>query len=73
MVVDAAGVTLHRHAARTARDALPVWRQPERMADARLVAVLRKEPYTPLDPAVDATLMGLGCVSRDLQLASKAC
>ena len=50
-----------------------MWRQPERMADARLVAVLRKEPYTPLDPAVDATLMGLGCVSRDLQLASKAC
>ena len=31
-----------------------------------------KEPHTPLDSAVDATLMGLGGVSTGLQLASNA-
>ena len=50
-----------------------LWRQPVRMGNARLVAVLGKEPHTPLDEAVDATLVSLGCVSTDLQLASKAC
>ena len=39
-----------------------LWRQPVRMSNARLVAVLGREPHTPLDEAVEATLVGLGCV-----------
>ena len=50
-----------------------LWRQPVRMGNARLVAVLGKEPHTPLDGAVDATLLGTGCVGTGLQLASSAC
>jgi nucleoside-diphosphate-sugar epimerase len=40
-----------------------LWRQPVRMSNARLVAVLGREPHTPVDEAVDATLVGLGCLS----------
>jgi nucleoside-diphosphate-sugar epimerase len=50
-----------------------LWREPVRMCNARLVATLGKEPRTPLDSTVDATLMGVGCVSAGLQLASNAC
>ena len=50
-----------------------LWRQPVRMGNARLVAVLGKEPHTPLEGAVDATLLGTGCVGTGLQLASSAC
>ena len=39
-----------------------LWRQPVRMSNARLVAVLEREPHTPLDEAVEATLVGLGCL-----------
>jgi nucleoside-diphosphate-sugar epimerase len=39
-----------------------LWRQPVRMSNARLVAVLGREPHTSLDEAVEATLVGLGCV-----------
>ena len=39
-----------------------LWRQPVRMDNARLVAVLGQEPHTPLDAAVAATLTGLGCL-----------
>ena len=39
-----------------------LWRQPVRMSNARLVAVLGREPHTPLDAAVEATLVGLGCL-----------
>jgi len=41
-----------------------LWREPLRMGNARLVAVLGQEPHTPLDRAVDQTLIGLGCVDR---------
>jgi len=40
-----------------------LWRQPVRLSNARLVAVLGREPHTPLDEAVEATLVGLGCLS----------
>jgi nucleoside-diphosphate-sugar epimerase len=40
-----------------------VWREPVRMDNSRLVAELGREPHTPLDEAVEATLRGLGCVS----------
>jgi nucleoside-diphosphate-sugar epimerase len=47
-----------------------LWRQPVRMGNARLLAVLGKEPHTPLDAAVDATLIGLGCVGTGSLRAS---
>jgi nucleoside-diphosphate-sugar epimerase len=39
-----------------------LWREPVRLANARLVATLGAEPRTPLDTAIAATLTGLGCV-----------
>jgi nucleoside-diphosphate-sugar epimerase len=41
-----------------------LWRQPVRMSNARLVAALEREPHTPLDQAVEATLVGLGCLRQ---------
>jgi nucleoside-diphosphate-sugar epimerase len=40
-----------------------LWRQPVRMSNARLTAVLGREPHTALDRAVEATLVGLGCLA----------
>jgi nucleoside-diphosphate-sugar epimerase len=40
-----------------------LWREPVRMSNARLTAVLGREPHTPLDEAVEATLVGLGCLA----------
>jgi nucleoside-diphosphate-sugar epimerase len=39
-----------------------LWREAVRLDNARLTAVLGREPHTPLDEAVEATLMGLGCI-----------
>ena len=39
-----------------------LWQVPLRMRNARLVAALGAEPHTPLDQAVHATLVGLGCL-----------
>jgi nucleoside-diphosphate-sugar epimerase len=39
-----------------------LWRTPVHMTNARLVARLGAEPHTPLDEAVRATLVGLGCL-----------
>jgi len=39
-----------------------LWRVPLRLDNARLEAVLGAEPHTPLDQAIEATLMGLGCL-----------
>ena len=39
-----------------------LWREPVRMSNHRLVAVLGREPHTPLDAAVESTLTGLGCL-----------
>ncbi|MFA8326301.1 NAD-dependent epimerase/dehydratase family protein [Burkholderia ubonensis] len=39
-----------------------LWREPIRMDNARLTALLGREPHTPLDAAVEATLVGLGCL-----------
>jgi hypothetical protein len=33
------------------------------MDNARLVTVLGREPHTPLDEAVEVTLLGLGCIA----------
>ncbi len=40
-----------------------LWRRPVRMSNDRLRAVLGHEPHTPLDAAIEATLIGLGCVA----------
>ena len=39
-----------------------LWRTPVRLDNARLVATLGYEPHTPLDEAIEATLVGLGCL-----------
>nr|AGU11522.1 NADH(P)-binding [uncultured organism] len=39
-----------------------LWREPIRLDNAALRAVLGNEPHTPLDAAVDATLRGLDCL-----------
>ena len=47
---------------REMREMRYLWREPVRMDNARLTAVLGREPHTPLDEAVEATLIGLGCI-----------
>jgi len=47
---------------REMREMRYLWRQPVQMGNARLTAVLGREPHTPLDEAVEATLVGLGCL-----------
>ncbi len=39
-----------------------LWREPVQLDNTRLIAELGREPHTPLDEAVEATLRGLGCV-----------
>ncbi|NRF65830.1 NAD(P)H-binding protein [Aquincola sp. S2] len=39
-----------------------LWRTPVRMDNTRLIATLGREPHTPLDEAIEATLRGLGCL-----------
>jgi len=39
-----------------------LWQRPVQMANDRLVAVLGREPHTPLDTAVEETLRGIGCL-----------
>jgi nucleoside-diphosphate-sugar epimerase len=47
---------------REMREMRYLWRVPLRMANDRLTAVLGREPHTPLDAAVEATLLGLGSI-----------
>jgi len=47
---------------RALREMRYVWRQPLRLDNARLLALLDAEPHTPLDDAIAATLSGLGCL-----------
>jgi nucleoside-diphosphate-sugar epimerase len=46
---------------REMREMRYLWREPVRMDNARLSAALGREPHTPLDEALEATLVGLGC------------
>ncbi|NVZ19792.1 NAD(P)H-binding protein [Pseudomonas costantinii] len=39
-----------------------LWQTPLRLDNKRLIEVLGKEPNTPLEQAVEATLVGLGCL-----------
>jgi nucleoside-diphosphate-sugar epimerase len=43
-----------------------LWRQPVQMDNAHLVEVLGREPHTPLEHAVEATLLGLGCITAPI-------
>jgi nucleoside-diphosphate-sugar epimerase len=40
-----------------------LWREPVQLDNSRLKAVLGREPHTPLDEAVEATLAALGCIA----------
>ncbi|HKT99130.1 MAG TPA: NAD-dependent epimerase/dehydratase family protein [Paraburkholderia sp.] len=42
-----------------------LWRAALQLDNARLVATLGREPHTPLDAAVEATLAGLGCLGAN--------
>lgn len=46
---------------REMREMRYLWREPLRMSNRRLKAVLGDEPHTPLDTAVEAALEGMGC------------
>ena len=48
---------------RAMREMRYLWREPIRMDNARLLAALGHEPHTPLDEALEATLVGLGCLT----------
>ncbi|MBV7534818.1 NAD(P)H-binding protein [Duganella sp. sic0402] len=47
---------------RELREMRYLWRQPVRLSNTQLLAVLGAEPHTPLDEAVRDTLKGLGCL-----------
>ncbi|GLQ48206.1 hypothetical protein GCM10007862_32570 [Dyella lipolytica] len=40
-----------------------LWQSPIQLDDRKLVAFLGNKPYTPIDEALRATLMGIGCLS----------
>jgi len=40
----------------------PLWQAPIQLNNAKLVRFLGKEPHTPLQTAVEATLRGMGCI-----------
>ena len=48
---------------REMREMRYLWREPLRLDNSRLIAELGKEPHTPLDEAVEATLIGLGSLA----------
>jgi nucleoside-diphosphate-sugar epimerase len=50
-----------------------LWREPVRMDDARLIAALGQEPHTPLDQAVEATVVGLQCFRASVNSESREC
>jgi nucleoside-diphosphate-sugar epimerase len=49
---------------RELREMRYLWRTPIRMDNARLTTVLGREPHTLLDEAIEATLIGLGCLTE---------
>jgi len=47
-----------------------LWRVPLRLDNAHLESVIGAEPHTPLDQAVETTLVGLGCLGASDSLAA---
>ncbi|PRC91161.1 hypothetical protein S2091_4162 [Solimicrobium silvestre] len=41
-----------------------LWQKPLRLENSKLLHLLGREPYTPLDEAMRLTLIGLGCVGH---------
>ncbi len=50
-----------------------LWQEPLRMDNARLREVLGREPHTPLEVAVETTLVGIGCLSGDGSATLESC
>jgi nucleoside-diphosphate-sugar epimerase len=48
---------------RELREMRYLWRQPLRLDNRALLAVLGSEPHTPLEQAVECTLEGMGCLT----------
>jgi nucleoside-diphosphate-sugar epimerase len=48
-----------------------LWRVPVHMHNAHLESVLGAEPHTPLEEAVEATLVGLGCFESSVSRSPK--
>ena len=55
---------------REMREMRYLWQVPLQMDNTRLTALLGAEPHTPLDAAVEATLVGLGCLPATSGLAT---
>ncbi|SAK68906.1 NAD-dependent epimerase/dehydratase [Caballeronia hypogeia] len=55
---------------REMREMRYLWRTPIRMHNARLVATLGHEPHTPLEDAIEATLIGLRCIDAQASTSS---
>jgi nucleoside-diphosphate-sugar epimerase len=49
-----------------------LWREPVQLDNARLKAALGQEPHTPLDEAVEATLVGLRCFAASANSQARA-
>ena len=43
----------------------PLWRTPIQLDNTRLVRFLGNEPHTPLQTAVETTLCGMNCISKE--------
>jgi nucleoside-diphosphate-sugar epimerase len=52
---------------RELREMRYLWRQPLRLDNSALLAVLGSEPHTPLEQAVECTLQGQGCITSVMQ------
>ena len=50
----------------------PVWKHPVRLDNRRLVDLLGAEPHTPLEAAITATLVDMGCLNPSRQDARLA-
>ena len=48
-----------------------LWRLPLRMDNAPLVSLIGAEPHTPLDQAVESSLIGLGCLDASETLSTE--
>ena len=57
---------------RELREMRYLWKVPVKMDNAKLVAVLGHEPHTPLDEAVEAALVGMGCLAGTPPLAQRS-
>lgn len=57
---------------REAAEVAPYWRHPVRLDNPRLVELIGPEPHTPLDEAVRASLVDMGCLDASALPASGA-